>query len=74
VVKNATIAFVLSIPKCDFNKAANTPEHDDCEADAQYDFLTKFGSWAYGCEAHWKKYRQHDELGIGSGQKLELKK
>jgi hypothetical protein len=72
VAKNGTVGFVDSIPKCDFNR--RDPEHDECEADALYDFLTKMGSWAYGCEFHWKKYRAHEELGIGKGQKLELRK
>lgn len=67
MAKNGTIAFVREIPKCDFK------QWDGCELDAEYDFAVKFGSWAFGCEAHWKKYRLHEELGIGSGQKLVLR-
>lgn len=73
MAKNGTVAFMLVIPKCDFNPENKTPEHDDCKADAEYDFLTKMGWWAYGCEAHWKKYRNYEDLGIGKGQKLELR-
>jgi len=48
-----------SIPACDF-----------CEdgAPGPYDFATRLGPWAHGCEEHWELYRVSPLLGVGSGQ------
>jgi len=48
---------VVSIPKCDF-----------CEQRGPYDFKTRMGPWAHGCEKHWVEYRAAAWLGLGLGQ------
>lgn len=48
-----------ALPTCDF-----------CPGEAHYDFRTRFGPWAYGCEQHYLDNRAHDELGVGHGQRL----
>ena len=50
---------VSSLPQCNFG-----PEQ------AEYDFKTVFGPWAYGCREHYEALRQFPELGTGKGQKL----
>lgn len=50
------------LPSCDF-----------CGTPAQYDAATKFGPWAYMCSDHWLEHSLQ-KLGLGLGQKLELKK
>jgi len=32
--------------------------------------MTKSGSWAYGCELHWREHRRYEGLGLGEGQLL----
>lgn len=54
-----TEARVARIPKCNF-----------CGAEAQYDFKTVNGQWAYGCEEDYQAYRLYQILGTGMGQKL----
>lgn len=63
----STEARVAVIPKCDF---CRHPSGGRKEVPAQYDFKTRGGAWAYGCEEHWKKYRFYPDLGTGKGQKL----
>lgn len=53
------IAYVSKLPACNF-----------CSEDAKYDFRMSNGSWAYGCEKHWKDRRAHVNLGTGFGQEL----
>jgi hypothetical protein len=53
---------VTALPACDFG-----PEP------AEYDFKTKFGPWANGCERHWKEMRAFPTLGTGQGQKLVVR-
>jgi hypothetical protein len=48
---------VEKIPRCDF-----------CRRPGPYDFATKHGPWAHGCEQHWKEYRANQKLGVGMGQ------
>jgi len=48
---------VSSIPQCNF-----------CEKPGPYDFATRMGPWANGCEQHWKMYRAASTLGTGKGQ------
>lgn len=66
MAENGTIAFVNKLPLCDFckDKGINRP--------AEYDFKTRLGPWANGCEVHYRRYQLHTELGIGKGQKLEV--
>lgn len=63
--KSGTLAYVSVVPECDFCGT----NHQE----ALYDFKTKMGPWAFGCEAHYVANRAHPELGIGKGQKLVLR-
>lgn len=53
------VVVVPAIPDCNFCQDG-TP--------GPYDFATKMGSWANGCERHWKRHRARPALGVGSGQ------
>lgn len=55
---------VAELPECSFY----------CNVPATYDFRTKQGPWAYGCEQHWKWNRATDKLGTGNGQRLVVPK
>lgn len=63
MAENGTIAYVDTKPACNF--------HTACTAD--YDFRTSTGPWAYGCEAAYLENRMHPTLGVGKGQKLEVR-
>lgn len=69
MAKQGTVAKVAMLPKCDFH-----PIHfpDRPAPDAQYDFRSKDGRWGYGCVVCWRRFRMHETLGTGKGQKLEL--
>lgn len=56
-----TEARVARIPKCNF-----------CGADAEYDFKTVTGQWAFGCREDYEAYRLYANLGTGMGQRLVL--
>lgn len=58
--RRGEIVVVPSIPPCDFCAEPKDP--------GIYDFATRMGPWANGCEAHWKLYRASAELGVGTGQ------
>ena len=58
-----TMALVEKYPKCSF-----------CNSIGLYDFKTFTGQWAYGCIDHWRIYRMYEDLGVGKGQMLQLKK
>ena len=51
-------------------KMATIPNCDFCDMEAEYDFKTRNGPWAYGCRIHWVKWRFFPNLGTGKGQKL----
>jgi hypothetical protein len=51
------VVVVPHLPICDF-----------CGVTARYDFKTRSGPWAYGCDAHWKEHGSG--LGEGIGQML----
>lgn len=57
--KRGEICVVPEIPACDFC-ADGEP--------GPYDFATKMGPWANGCEEHWRLYAASPVLGVGSGQ------
>jgi hypothetical protein len=57
--KRGEIVVVPSIPPCNFCKDGTL---------GPYDFATRMGPWANGCEQHWKTYRASMHLGVGSGQ------
>lgn len=62
--KNGTIAYVNTLPKCDFHGK----EHD-----ATHDFRSFDGRWGFGCEDAYEEHKMHTELGTGKGQKLEVR-
>lgn len=68
MAKNGTVAYVHKLPLCDFCKerGINRP--------AEYDFKTRMGPWANGCEHHWITQKAFTELGVGKGQKLEVRR
>jgi len=47
------------------------PPCDLCGEPAHYDSRTRQGSWAYLCEAHWRRLGL-GTLGTGFGQRLVL--
>ncbi len=51
---------VSKLPKCDF-----------CDEKAKVDGATRLGPWAYMCDYHFKE--EGLGLGLGKGQKLEVK-
>lgn len=65
MANQGTEARVHELPECDFG-------HLGQDQLAEYDFRTKGGSWAYGCEAHWVAQRMYVELGTGKGQRLVI--
>lgn len=66
MTNNYTIAVVMELPNCDFCLRAGKGTEP-----ALYDFSSRLG-WGFGCEAHYRKYRLHTELGMGKGQKLKV--
>jgi len=72
VAKNGTIAYVSQIPDCDVCKDyyRNWPS---MIRKAQYDAKTASGPWANLCEFHWKLLT-YQKLGLGLGQKLEVRR
>lgn len=53
------LCIVDELPGCDF--CADGTE-------GPYDFRTKEGYWAHGCEYHWMANRASKDLGVGNGQ------
>jgi len=53
------VVVVDEVPTCNF-----------CETPGPYDFKTKHGPWAHGCEVHWRQYRVSPTLGTGKAQLL----
>jgi hypothetical protein len=56
------VCVVDRIPDCDF-----------CAQDGRtfpgpYDFRTVGGSWAHGCDRHWRQHRAEEGLGVGKAQ------
>jgi len=55
------VVVVPNLPLCDFCK--EPPAH------GPYDFKTRMGPWAHGCELHWTVYAMHPGvLGVGIAQ------
>jgi len=52
------VILVDHVPSCNF-----------CSEPGEYDFPTRMGPWANGCEKHWIQYRTSAKLGTGMGQK-----
>lgn len=70
----ATETTVSELPRCDFAPTSAWPNYGPCEGPARYDFKTKGGPWANGCERHYRAYRAFRELGTGKGQRLVVAK
>jgi len=65
---NGQVVQMETLPACDFCRLSGI------DTRAQYDAKTNFGgSWANMCAEHWVQHRASDQLGLGLGQKLELK-
>jgi hypothetical protein len=60
VPKPGEVVVVSQIPSCDFCYDERTL--------GPYDFATRMGPWAHGCEEHWRLYRAAPRLGVGVGQ------
>ena len=60
------IVTVRELPRCDFCAIEGT------DVAAEYDFRTKHGPWANGCERHWRVNRASSQLGTGHGQLLAI--
>jgi hypothetical protein len=52
------VALVDSIPVCDFG----------CGRPGEFDFATRCGAWAHGCEDHFDEFSATQRLGVGMGQ------
>jgi hypothetical protein len=55
--KQGEVCLVTEIPKCDF-----------CSDRGPYDFKTRMGPWAHGCNAHWREFRANPGFGVGKAQ------
>jgi hypothetical protein len=64
--ENGTLVYVSQLPDCDFCKESGE------KVSAQFDGKTVFGPWANMCDIHFGQFAIG--LGIGRGQKLEVKK
>lgn len=53
------VVAVTELPDCNFC-ADGTP--------GPYDFATRMGPWANGCERHWLEHRASPDLGVGKAQ------
>jgi hypothetical protein len=60
--KRGEVVLVSEIPLCNFCDQEGEPTL------GPYDFRTRFGAWANGCEAHWGLYRAEPGLGEGRAQ------
>ena len=54
---------LLPPPSCDFCRLWLGQE-----VPGPYDFATRQGPWANGCEYHWTTMSASPELGVGKGQ------
>lgn len=54
---SGNICVVDEIPKCDF-----------CDMPGHWDFGTKFGPWAHGCNKHFVEHRRASGTGVGKAQ------
>lgn len=58
--KQGEIVIVGSIPGCNFCQDGTA---------GPFDFKTKMGPWANGCERHYLTYRAATGLGVGKAQR-----
>jgi hypothetical protein len=73
MAQNSTIAYVTELPECYFCKNTGTQSEKDSPAKAEFDFRTKTGPWAFACMAHYEANRMYPTLGLGKGQRLEVR-
>lgn len=66
MAENGTIAYIDTPKYCDF-------VHIGSPLEARYDFKTKQGPWANGCTTHYFEHRLYGELGMGKGQRLQMR-
>jgi hypothetical protein len=57
--KAGEVVVVDRVPACNFCTDGTA---------GPYDFATRMGPWANGCERHWVAYRSRPGLGVGSAQ------
>ena len=73
MTQNGTIAYINAPKECDFCRIYGTDSEKQSPARAEYDFKTDRGPWANGCAEHYKRNRMYPDLGVGKGQKLEVR-
>lgn len=73
MAKNGTIAYVAQLPLCDICKYVGNDSEKDSPRTALYDVKTKNGPWAFVCEEHRTSHAVSAQLGLGWGQKLEVR-
>lgn len=66
MAENGTVAYVVTLPMCDFCRMAGDPE-----VPAGFDGATRLGPWANMCPTHFGLHGLG--LGIGRGQRLVVK-
>ena len=71
--KNGTVAYISTPKECDLCKTIGTQSEKDSPARAEYDLKTKMGPWANVCEGHRQSHAMFKELGLGRGQRLEVR-
>lgn len=77
MAENGTVAYITEADAktrvCDICKYIGTTSERESPALAKYDLKTKDGRWANVCENHRKTHAMFDTLGIGKGQRLEVR-
>src|SRR6478735_4259544 len=75
MAENGTIAYIDTPKMCDFPHPS-LPGNLGApgRVEARYDFKTKQGPWANGCTDHYFQHRLYGELGMGKGQRLQMRK
>jgi hypothetical protein len=58
---------VERLPECDFCRA-----EEGVRRPARFDFRTRSGPWANGCQRHFEREAATQVLGTGNGQRLLL--
>lgn len=62
------VCLVDFIPECDYCKTLRKlNKHHEIQP-GPFDFASKQGPWAHGCEEHWRMFRAAPDLGVGKGQ------
>lgn len=73
MAKNGTVAYVIALPNCDICQYVDLKPPAEINK-AEYDVITNNGQWGNVCPDHRKTHSMHpDRLGVGIGQKLEVR-